>query len=46
MTKVINKDRKYLLLNARKRIEEKNLDLFKKLINERSKGKPISYLTK
>ena len=45
MTKVINKDRKYLLLNARKRIEEKNLDLFKKLINERSKGKPISYLT-
>ena len=45
MLKVINKDKKYLLLNAQNKIEDKNLNLFKKLINERSKGKPISYLT-
>ena len=45
MSKVIKKDKKYLLLNAQNRIEDKNLNLFKKLIDERSKGKPISYLT-
>ena len=45
MSKVINKDKKYLLLNAQNKIEDKNLNLFKKLINERSKGKPVSYLT-
>ena len=45
MSKVIKKDKKYLLLNAQNKIEDKNLNLFKKLINERSKGKPISYLT-
>ncbi len=45
MAKVINKDKKYLLLNAQKKIEEKNLILFRKLINERSKGKPVSHLT-
>ena len=45
MSKVINKDKKYLLLNAKNKIEDKNLNLFKKLINERSKGKPVSYLT-
>ena len=45
MSKVINKDKKYLLLNAKNKIEDKNLNLFKKLINERSKGKPVSHLT-
>ena len=45
MSKVIKKDKKYLLLNAQNKIEDKNLNLFKKLINERSKGKPVSYLT-
>ena len=45
MAKVINKDKKYLLLNAKNKIEEKKLNLFKKLIDERSKGKPVSYLT-
>ena len=37
MSKVINKDKKYLLLNAQNKIEDKNLNLFKKLINETSK---------
>ena len=45
MTKVINRDKKYLLMNAKKKIEDKKLNLFKKLINERSKGKPVSHLT-
>ena len=45
MTKAINRDKKYLLLNAKKKINEKNLFFYQKLINERSKGKPISYLT-
>ncbi len=45
MSKVIKKDKKYLLLNAQNNIEDKNLNLFKKLIHERSKGKPVSYLT-
>ena len=45
MAKAINKDRKYLLLNAQKKIEEKYLNSFQKLIDERVKGKPVSYLT-
>ena len=45
MSKVINKDKKYLLLNGENKIEEKKLNLFKKLIEERSKGKPVSHLT-
>ena len=45
MAKVIKKDKKYLLLNGENKIEEKKLNLFKKLIDERSKGKPLSHLT-
>jgi release factor glutamine methyltransferase len=45
MSKVIKKDKKYLLINSQNKIEDKNLNLFKKLIDERSKGKPVSYLT-
>ena len=45
MSKVINKDKKYLLLNGKNKIEERQLNFFKKLINERLKGKPVSYLT-
>ena len=46
MAKVINKDKKYLLLNGKNKIEENQFNFFKKLIDERSKGKPVSYLTK
>jgi len=45
MAKAINKDKKYLLLNAKKKIDEKNFNLFIRLIKERSGGKPVSYLT-
>ena len=45
MAKSIDKDRKYILLNNNKNLEEENLRYFKDLINERSKKKPIAYLT-
>ena len=45
MAKSIDKDRKYIILNNNKNLEEENLRYFKDLINERSKKKPIAYLT-
>ena len=45
MSLAIKKDRKFVILNSNKEIEEKNYLYFKKLINERSKRKPIAYLT-
>ena len=46
MTKVIHKDKKYILLNSKRDINKEDLKTFQKLINERSIGKPIAYLTK
>ena len=45
MAKSIDKDRKYIILNNNQNLEEENLRYFKDLINERSKKKPIAYLT-
>ncbi|WP_440655599.1 peptide chain release factor N(5)-glutamine methyltransferase [Candidatus Pelagibacter sp. HIMB1509] len=45
MSKAINKDKKYLIINSQEKVEEINLNLFQKLVNERSKGKPVSHLT-
>ena len=45
MAKTINKDRKYLLLNLNKKLNENDLIIFKKLIQKRSMGRPIAYLT-
>ncbi len=45
MSKVINKDRKYILLNQNEKINEGVLSKFKNLIKQRRKGKPIAYLT-
>ena len=45
MAKSIEKDRKYIILNNNQNLEEENLRYFKDLINERSKKKPIAYLT-
>ena len=45
MAKSIEKDRKYIILNNNKNLEEEKLRYFKDLINERSKKKPIAYLT-
>ncbi len=45
MSKAINKDKKYILTNSDKKIKKTNLNFFRKLIEERSKGKPVAYLT-
>ena len=45
MAKSIEKDRKYIILNNNQNLKEENLRYFKDLINERSKKKPVAYLT-
>ena len=45
MSKVLNKKRDYIILNLEKNIDQKSLNFFKNLINERSRGKPIAYIT-
>ena len=44
MAKVLNKDRKYILLNSLKKISNKDFNFYKKLISERSSRKPIAQL--
>jgi len=44
MAKVINKDRKYILLNPKTYLDTKDLNFFQKLIKKRSIGNPIAYL--
>ena len=46
LAKVLRKQWKYLILNLEKPLNKKNLEIFKDLINQRSNGKPIAYLTK
>ena len=45
MTKAIQEDRKYILINSKRDIDTKDLNIFKELIKKRSIGKPIAYLT-
>ena len=45
LSKVIKKDRKFILLNLDKKLDESTHDSFKDLILKRSKGKPLAYLT-
>ena len=45
MAKITNKDRNYLLLNSNKFISKNDLNYFNILIEKRSSGKPIAYLT-
>jgi len=44
MSKVIKKDRKFIILNSQKKIQKDRLNCFKKLINQRSLGKPVAYI--
>ena len=46
MAKIINKDRNYILLNNSNSINKTDLNNFYKLIEQRSLGKPVAYLTK
>ena len=45
MSKVIGKEREFIILNQKNHLERNSYDYFKRLINQRSKGKPIAYLT-
>ena len=45
LSKVIKKDRKFILLNVDKELSQNEQDSFKKLILKRSRGKPLAYLT-
>ena len=45
LSKAINKNRKYILLHPNEKIDPINLKYFFKLINDRSKGKPVAYIT-
>ena len=45
MSKAINKSREFIILNLDQEIKQNNHVYFKRLINERSEGKPIAYLT-
>ena len=46
MAKIINKDRNYILLNYSNPINKNDLNNFYNLIEQRSLGKPVAYLTK
>ena len=45
MTKTIQKNRKYILLNSKKNLNKKDLNHFQNLIKKRSYKEPIAYLT-
>jgi len=45
LSKVIKKDRKFILLNLDKKLNQSDQDSYKNLILKRSKGKPLAYLT-
>ena len=45
LSKVISKDRKYIILNSCEEINKKSLDDFNNLIQRRKKGEPIAYIT-
>tara|TARA_B100000989_G_C19435616_1_gene424987 strand:- start:113 stop:955 length:843 start_codon:yes stop_codon:yes gene_type:complete len=44
LSKVIKKDRKFILLNLDSELNQNDQDYFKDLILQRSKGKPLAYL--
>ena len=45
MAKIINKDRHYILLNSNNKLNKDDQNNFYKLIDSRSLGNPVSYLT-
>ena len=45
LSKVIRKDRKYIILNSYKKLKKEYFIKFNKLIARRSLGEPIAYLT-
>ena len=46
LAKALKKQRKFLILNLDKTLNRKYLEIYKDLVNQRSNGKPVAYLTK
>ena len=44
LSKIINKDREYVILNLKKNIKTKYINFFYDLIERRKKGEPVAYL--
>ncbi len=44
MSKVINENRDYVILNLNKNLDKKKIDTYKSLVAQRSKGKPVAYI--
>ena len=44
LSKALNKNREYIILNHDKVLKIKNLEYFRKLVHERATRKPIAYL--
>ena len=45
MSFAIKRDRNYILINSKQKLNNKKLNNYEELIQKRSKGKPIAYLT-
>ena len=44
LAEIINKSRKYIILNSKKNLSKKDLINFNSLIERRVKGEPVAYL--
>ena len=44
LSEAIKKNREYLIINCKKKVKNKNIKLFKKMLNKRKKGEPIAYI--
>ena len=44
LSEIINKEKKYLILNPKKVLDRKQLENYNNLINRRKNGEPIAYL--
>lgn len=44
LSHVIKKDRKYIILNSKERLNKEKIKRFNKLIDRRKKGEPVAYL--
>ena len=44
LSKIFDKDRKFIILNSNEELSEEKFELFNNLVKKRSKGEPIAYL--
>ena len=44
LSKILNQDRKYTILNSKENLDQRNKDRFYKLLDRRKKGEPIAYI--